>query len=102
ASVFAQPSPLSPALRLKTREIRATNPVNDRVEAAAPNSFGGGGHMLLQFSDPPTVDTIAELEHRGIRVLQTVPENGLLVAMEGPARLEGMQVHYAASIAPSD
>jgi len=58
--------------------------------------------MLLQFNHPPTVDTIAELEDRSIRVLQTVPENGLLVAVDGPARLAGMQVRYAAPIASSD
>ena len=58
--------------------------------------------MLLQFDLPPTVDTIVELENRGVKVLRTVPENGLLVAVDGPVRLADMQVRYAAPIAPSD
>jgi hypothetical protein len=56
----------------------------------------------LQFQHAPTVETIAELENRGIKVLQTVPENGLLVAVQDPARLADLQVRYAAPIAPSD
>jgi hypothetical protein len=102
ASVFAQPSPVSPALRLKTREIRTTSPVNDIVEAAAPAVLDEADTCCCSSADPPTVDTIAELENRGIKVLQTVPENGLLVVVVGRPRLEGMQVRYAAPIATSD
>jgi len=101
-SDFAQSFPASPSLRLKTREIQTADPKDDPVEGVAPQSFGRGGHMLLQFNQLPTADTIAELENRGIRVLQTVPENGLLVTVEGRVHLQGLQVRYAAPIVPSD
>jgi len=58
--------------------------------------------MLVQFKAPPTADNIAALEDRGFKVLQVVPENGLLVVVKGRARLQGLGVRYAASIAPSD
>lgn len=103
-AVFAQPSPATdaPSLRLKTRDIRTAEPVDDSLESATPQNFARRGHLLLQFNEVPTADTIAELENRGFTVLQTVPVNGLLVTVEGRVRLQGLRVRYVSAIAGSD
>ena len=89
-----------PALILKTRRIETESrrPVN---EVASPTTVGRG-HVLLQFNDPPTAQTVAELTRRGVTVLQDVPENGLLVSVERRAFLQGLGVRYAAPLAPAD
>jgi hypothetical protein len=100
-SLFAQPSLLQPALRLKTREIRTVSPVDDTFEAASQVPFLRT-HLLVQFNHAPTGATIDELKRRGLAVLQSVPVNGFLVAVEGRVRLHGLGVRYAAPIDPTD
>jgi hypothetical protein len=72
---FAQP-----VLHLKTRQIE-TDPASAGAEAFSPRPFARG-HLLIQFEQPPTPDTVAELEQRGIRVLADIPENGLLISLD--------------------
>jgi len=89
-----------PTLNLKTRRIEtaANRPVN---EINSPNPVGSG-HLLIQFNEPPTAQTVAELTLRGVTVLQDVPENGLLVTVVRRAFLAGLGVRYAAPIAAAD
>ena len=89
-----------PSLHLKTRQI-PTDAAASVDEISSPRLYGRG-HVLLQFSQPPSADQIAELKRRGVNVLQDVPENGLLVAVEQRAKLAGLGIRYAAPIQPSD
>ena len=57
---FAQP-----AIHLKTRQIE-TGPSGAPTEASSPRQFGRG-HLLIQFQQPPSPETVAELERRGVR-----------------------------------
>ena len=87
-------------LRLKTRVIE-TDPSASVAELASPNP-SGRGHLVMQFRERPTAETVAALERRGIRVLGDVPDNGLLVSVDRTARIGRFGVHYTASIDPSD
>ena len=58
----------------------------------------GLGHLLVQFDQQPTPETIAELGRRGVRVLQDVPENGLLVTVDRPVRTGDLRIRFASPI----
>jgi hypothetical protein len=90
---FAQP-----ALHLKTRTIETTS---GAAGASSRQQFGRG-HVLVQFEQPPSAETVAELQRRGVRVLADVPENGLLVSLDRAVPLEDLGVRYMAPIHPSD
>jgi hypothetical protein len=89
-----------PALHLKTRRIE-TDPAGVSAEASSPLPLGRG-HWLIQFQQPPSAQTVAELEQRGIRVLADVPENGLLISLGRRVQLGDLGVRYLAPIHPSD
>jgi hypothetical protein len=81
------------ALRLKARsgpEFRGT-PV-----AARPAT-----HFLLQFPEYPGVQVRGELERRGMRVLEYVPDNGVLVAA-AELRLDGLGLSWAGALDVGD
>jgi len=84
-------------LKFKTREILAPGAPIEELSPA-----GGRGHLLLQFEGAPGPVRVAELKRRGVAVLQDVPENGLLVFVDGRVRVEGLGIHYAAAIDPAD
>ena len=92
---FAQP-----AIHLKTRQIE-TGPASAAGETSSPRLFGRG-HLLVQFQEPPSAETVAELKQRGVRVLADVPENGLLISLDRRVRLGDLGVRYMAPIRPSD
>ncbi|HEX5432335.1 MAG TPA: hypothetical protein VFW83_10225, partial [Bryobacteraceae bacterium] len=98
--LFAGFSEAQPALRLKTRRIVSARrtPV---AQIQSPVPFGRG-HLILQFNAPPSADTVAALKARGISVLQDVPENGLLVAVDRTAPVAGLGVRYAGRLDPRD
>jgi hypothetical protein len=93
--MFAQP-----VLRLKTRQYSpySSAPVG-QIDVPAPFR---PRHLILQFNDPPTADTIAVLSSRGAVVLQGIPENALLVTINRSVSLEGLGVRYAAPFEASD
>jgi hypothetical protein len=92
---FAQTS-----LILKTRRIE-TDAAQAVIEAQG-SKIAGKGHLLIQFDRTPTPQHILALTARGVNVLADVPENGVLVSVEGPVRLGGLGVRYAAPIAATD
>jgi matrixin len=92
---FAQPD-----LHLKTRRIE-TGRASAAAEASSPRPFGRG-HLLIQFQEPPSAETVAELEQRGVRVLADVPENGLLISLDRRVTLDDLGVRYVAPIRSSD
>ena len=70
-----------PPLRLKARA------------AARPESrMSSGTHYILQFAAEPVPSDLDELEHRGIHVLQYVPESALMVASAATPDLRGLNV----------
>ena len=89
-----------PALHLKTRTI--TPQAGVAVDLVDSPVFFGAGHLILQFSDPPSPATLAGLDAMGITVLGGIPDNGLLVSLSQPASLAGFGAVYAAPLDPSD
>src|SRR6266478_7013254 len=87
-------------LHTKTRDIE-TDPAQTVAAVSSPNGIARG-HLVLQFRERPTAATVAALKRRGIRVLGDVPDNGLLVSLERPARIRSLGAHYAEPIHPYD
>jgi Matrixin/Glucodextranase, domain B len=58
-------------------------------------------HFLLQFPAEPGPEVRRELERRGMRVLQYVPDAALMVASQATPDLEGLGVLSAAPMEPS-
>lgn len=92
---FAQP-----VLRLKTRQI-VGDLTHIVAEADTPAPLHAG-HLILQFAQIPTADTVAELQARGVTVLGAIPENGLLVTLDRRVSLEGLGAIYAEPLPPAD
>ena len=88
------------SLRFKTRQIdtSAAGPVGEipRIRILERQ------HLLLQFEAQPSAETVAELTHRGVDVLQDVPEKGLLVSVGSRVSVQNLGVVYAAPIEPLD
>jgi len=99
-SIAQTPSVANPVLHLKTREIQS-DPSNVVRRVDTPVPFRSG-HLILQFSQPPSAETIASLGARGVNVLQGIPDNGLLVTLDRPVSLEGLGAIYAAPLAAAD
>jgi len=58
-------------------------------------------HVILQFHRYPDAQLRAELAKRGMRVLEYVPDNGLLVAAAAP-QLDGLPVAWAGALEAAD
>ncbi len=89
-----------PALHFKTRSIETASgaPVANLRSLHA----SGQGHLLLQFENQPSADVVAELKNRGVNVLQDVPENGLLVHIDGPVGVMGLGIRFMSALDPAD
>jgi hypothetical protein len=83
-----------PVLRVKVPHVR-TNPVGRPRGALSPLVER---HMIVQFENPPSADTLAAFSARGAKVLQDVPDNGILVRMDGTVSLSGLGLIYAETI----
>ncbi len=75
--------------------------------ASAPSSRiparqGRTTHFLLRFPAEPGAELRQELERRGMRVLQYVPEAGLMVASPTAPDLRGLGALSSAALEPSD
>jgi hypothetical protein len=82
-------------VRLKTRAAGA-RPVRT---TARPERVS---HFLLEFPTEPGPELRRELERRGMRVLQYVPDAALLVGSPVALNLEGLGVLSAGALDPSD
>src|SRR5512140_1876509 len=71
----------SSPLHLKTRTITPDFAAPQSV--IAPPEEGVKLHRIVQFQGPVTQDTVDQLSALGIQVVGAVPENGLVVLMEG-------------------
>ena len=68
----------------------------------AADRQGRTTHFLLRFPTEPGAELRRELQRRGIRVLQYVPEAGLMVASPTAPDLRGLNALSAAALDPSD
>jgi hypothetical protein len=80
-------------IRLKSRTI-------DTAEARSTDVRGA--HLILQFNSWPGRETLRELERRGVRVLEYVPDSALLVSSDSSPHLEGLGVRWAGPLEVSD
>jgi hypothetical protein len=81
------------AIRFKTRDVY---PSHTRRAALSAR------HLILRFNARPDARLVAELEHRGIRVLAYLPESSLMVAPRGELELRGLGVTWAGPMAAQD
>src|SRR2546423_1133013 len=86
-----------PPIRLKARAVVREGRLSSRI----PQARRLTGHYILQFRTYPGAEARAELAHRGIRVLQYVPDNGLLVSA-GPVPLNGLDLAWSGYLDASD
>ncbi len=94
------PAFAQPVLRLKTRQFAPySSAAVGQIDVPAPFR---PRHLILQFYDPPTADTITALAGRGVAVLQGIPENGLLVTIRNSVSVEGLGVRYAGPFEAAD
>jgi hypothetical protein len=82
-----------PSIRLRARNARALQ--TDKVTR-------GGSHYILVFNSTPTPATHSDLAARGIRVLQFVPDTGLMVTMPPSANLDGLDLAYTTALEAGD
>jgi len=85
------------AIRLKNRT--AFRPASEPRPA---RRLPGGSHYILQFRSFPGPEVRQELARRNIRVLNYVPDSGLLVSAAGPVGLEGLDVTWAGTLDAMD
>jgi Matrixin/Glucodextranase, domain B len=84
-------------LRLKARAGAAEVP----ARGSRPGT-PRGNHYILQFPGFPDATVRAELVRRGIRVLQYVPDNALMVSSSPSADLNGLPLEWAGALEASD
>ncbi|MBK5294683.1 MAG: matrixin family metalloprotease [Acidobacteriia bacterium] len=80
-----------PVLHLKGRRV---DTAVQTAELAVQKSLQGSrAHRIVQFTAPPTPEQVYTLRQQGVRILQYVPDNGLLVS--GPTDWDtgGLVVH---------
>jgi hypothetical protein len=83
-----------PALRLKAR-------AGGRIARTGPGP-AAGTHYIVQFRSEPGLAEKRELERRGLRVLQYVPDSALMVAGRTPPDVHGLDVLSVATMSVSD
>ncbi|MCU1336903.1 MAG: peptidase and matrixin and adamalysin [Bryobacterales bacterium] len=57
-------------------------------------------HVIVQFGQPPSAQTLAALTARGALVLQYLPDNGVLVSINARVRLNNLGILSAALLDP--
>jgi hypothetical protein len=102
-----------PALRLKVH-VPANTQVNPLINPgdtiANENPIIRGArlprltptHVIVQFDQPPTTDTLDALRARGAVVLQDVPDNAVLVLMNDTVVLDGLGIRSARPFDPRE
>ena len=91
----ASGQPGHPVLRLKSRAGTA------RIGRPLPRP-AAGTHYIVQFRASPGPAERQELERRGLRVLQYVPDSALMVASRTPPDLRGLEVISVATMSAED
>src|ERR1700759_4579156 len=84
-------------IRLKNRTIR---PQADR--GPAPSKAIGSGHWILQFGVFPDAAIRTEVTRRGGRILDYVPDSGLMVSFNAPPDLSDLPLTWWGRLEPRD
>jgi hypothetical protein len=87
-------------IRLKSRTIDPRDSWQTR-DSQARGHFGGR-HFLLQFDSFPRRDVRDDLTRRGVRILEYVPDNALMVSVPSQADWSNLGVRWAGRLEPSD
>jgi hypothetical protein len=74
--------------------------VGERSSASSKRLTEGRWHMLLVFPKPPGSEEIATMESRGIRVVQAVPDNGVMASVPEYLSLEGLSLEWVGRLRP--
>jgi hypothetical protein len=74
----------------------------ERMAVAATPMIEAPIHRIVQFQEPPTEQDIQELVQRGARILDYVPDNGLLISAWPDLPLDGMKIAWTGTLLPSD
>src|SRR5581483_8705987 len=82
-----------PVLRLKV----PFDAIPGTIEAPPPARV----HFIVQFYEPPSVETMLSLIARGAALIQYIPDNALLVTLDETVNLGGLGIRYAAPLSPS-
>ena len=88
------------AIRLKTRTIDTAQVASQGRPTGRP--LLGGRHYLLQFSSYPGPEVREQLAKRGIRALQYVPDNALMVLVGRGLNLEGLGASWVGELEAED
>jgi hypothetical protein len=88
------------AIRLKTRTIDTAQAASQGQPVGRP--LLGGRHYLLQFPSYPGPQVREQLARRGIRVVQYVPDNTLMVLAGRGLNLEGLGASWAGELEAED
>jgi hypothetical protein len=89
--LFAAIACAQPALRFKVPDS------DSQIELETPVS-SGRRHLVIQFEQHPGERQSAELRARGARVLQDIPDNGVLISADRSLDLAGLAVVRAAPL----
>lgn len=60
-----------------------------------------GGHLVVQFAEPPTAEQLSGLRARGAKVLVDIAENAMLVQAPQNLDLNGLGVSFAEPLQPA-
>jgi hypothetical protein len=82
-----------PVLRLKV-------PPDPNAPAAFLPEPPAAVHVVVQFQDPPSPETLQALTVRGAKAVAFIPDNAVLTTMNAAVSLEGLPVHYSAPLSP--
>jgi hypothetical protein len=88
-------------VRLKTGAIDTRGSRVDLRALSGPRSLRERRHWILQFRSYPGAGLRAELERRGIRVLEYVPDFALVVSAAGALDLDALDIRWAGALAPA-
>jgi hypothetical protein len=97
STLFGQPA--GPGVRLKTADQK--NNFDIRSAAAISRQFSPGfWHLLFIFSDPPRSSDLEALQSRGARVVQAVPDRGIIAAVPETAPLDDLPLEWVGRLRP--
>ena len=60
----------------------------------------GRTHVIVEFDQPPSAETLAALTARGTVVLQEMPDNGLLLSINARVQLDNLGILSASPVDP--
>ena len=89
-------------LHLKTRRLEAAGGWQLYPPQPLKRKVQGRSHVIVRFAETPRPEQIQELERRGVRILQYVPDSALMVSVNDTAGFVGLRVLWAGRLLPED